>query len=360
MKILLFLPDISRIGGVERVVANLANGLAADSRYELTILSCFNENPAPAFPLDPKVRLGSLNTLPYPENPVKKLLWYLRLRQPLNRYLQKDPHKIILAEGSYLCSVLGLLKLKGIIKIGCEHISFNAVSKAQKILRRLVYGRLDRLVVLTETDRAAFASFVPQVIHMPNFLPGIPSETADLGSSLIISAGRLAHQKGYDLLIEAFSLVSRKYPEHKLVIYGEGEDRQMLEQRIDIFGLQNQVFLPGSSSDIIAEFKKASVFVMSSRFEGFPMTLLEAMATGLPCISFDCSGPAEMISHQQDGILVKEKDVQALANAIVSLIKDPSKRTLLAKAARRKIEEHYTGSHIVRKWKQLFKELTAN
>lgn len=173
----------------------------------------------------------------------------------------------------------------------------------------------------------------------------------------IVGLGRLAWQKGFDLLIEAFSQIAAAHPEWTLIIYGEGERRNALESLVRTKSLESRVFLPGAVQQVPAVLSEASVFVLSSRYEGFPNALCEAMACGLPVISFDCpSGPNEIIRHNIDGILVKAGDIEALAKALDTLIRDNNLRRSLAVRAT-EITKRFEVKKIMNMWEELLRSV---
>lgn len=160
-------------------------------------------------------------------------------------------------------------------------------------------------------------------------MPALLGPVSDTSAKVVVAIGRLREQKGFDLLIPAFSHVVAVRPDWTLRIYGEGSERQALQQLIRDCGLQDHVVLAGWSTSIGEELGQASLFALSSRSEGFPMVLLEAMSKGLPVVSYDCPyGPREIISHGRDGLLVPAQDVAGLAAALLELIGDDARRPL--------------------------------
>jgi len=174
---------------------------------------------------------------------------------------------------------------------------------------------------------------------------------------VVVAMGRLVPQKGFDMLIDAFAPLARNHPDVTLEIWGEGPERSRLERRRDDLGLAGRVRLPGTTTEPHAAIGRAGVFVMSSRREGFPMVLGEAMASGVPCVSFDCpSGPRELIRDGVDGLLVPPNDVPALGAALERLITD---RELAARLASRapEVVERFSLEAILEQWSTIFAEV---
>jgi glycosyltransferase involved in cell wall biosynthesis len=207
-------------------------------------------------------------------------------------------------------------------------------------LRRLTYPQAAGLVVQTEGVAAwARALVAPARVHVvPNAAETLPVGTAPAwlpASPFIAGMGRLTPQKGFDMLIRAFATFSERRPDWRLVILGEGEERAALELLAGGLGLQGRVLLPGAIASPGSVLTSASFFVLSSRYEGFPNALLEAMALGLPCVATDCdSGPREVVSDGVDGLLVRVNDSEALATAMASLADDDGLRQRIGGAAR--------------------------
>ena len=246
-----------------------------------------------------------------------------------------------------------------------ENLSYG---KFWSVLRRLTYPHA-KLLVSVSQGVENFFSWLPkerkQVIYNPFFIPdsgdSVTKNVAtilDKQTNTIVSMGRLTHQKGFDLLINVFSKLASKYKDWSLVILGEGELRNDLEELIKDLGISSRVSLPGRVNDPFSILRKSDLFVMSSRFEGFPMAHGEAMMCGLPIVATDCpSGPSELIRNGVDGLLVPNGDEETLQEAIEELISNPELRGRMSRSASQ-VTERFDSKSIVSEWITAFNQLT--
>jgi glycosyltransferase involved in cell wall biosynthesis len=220
------------------------------------------------------------------------------------------------------------------------------------------YRDLDALVVLTEGDRADYRALGGvQVERVPDPTPPVAAGTSTLDAPVAVAAGRLTSQKGFDLLIPAFAPVARRHPEWTLRIYGGGPERAALQAQIEGEGMTGRVELMGPTRELGKALAEASLFVLSSRFEGFGLVILEAMSVGLPVVSFDCPrGPGEIIDDGRDGVLVPPGDVAALSRALLEVVGDEEKRRALGVAAL-ETARRYDPAAVGKSWVTLMDEL---
>ena len=257
---------------------------------------------------------------------------------------------------------------QGVPVIGMSHESY-AASMASSRGRRVkqYYANLPRFVALTEQDARNWTTKggMNNAVAMPNPLP-IPADGgADPEAHTCIALGRLSQEKGFDLLVEAWALAMRARPDSdwKLRIYGDGPDRASLEAQVAEFGIGQSVSFEGSTNRVPEALRAGSVFVSTSRAEGFPMTLLEALACGLPCVAFDCApGVREILRGEQqpgtygpteNGALVSPGNTEAFAEQLGKLMDDDPWRRTLAKAAPDSVAR-YAPSVIADRWERLF------
>ena len=245
--------------------------------------------------------------------------------------------------------------------VGQEHMHLRAHRPALAADIRRRYDALDALAVLTEGDRADYAALLAgartRVVRIPNAVPPLPGGRADTEQEVVVAAGRLTRQKGFDLLIEAFAQLAQRFPGWTLRIYGGGKEHEALERQIAAAGMDGRIRLMGSTRKLGEAFAAGSVFALSSRFEGFGMVIVEAMGAGLPVVSFDCPrGPADIVTPGRDGVLVPPEDTAALAASLAELMDDPARRRAYGAAAL-ETAGAYAPAAIAERWHALLDEL---
>jgi GalNAc-alpha-(1->4)-GalNAc-alpha-(1->3)-diNAcBac-PP-undecaprenol alpha-1,4-N-acetyl-D-galactosaminyltransferase len=263
-------------------------------------------------------------------------------------------------------NVITLLALRRlsvpIIVVEHNEPGMSTVRRGWDRLRRVTYPGAQKLVSVSHGVDNHF-TWLPAskraVIHNPITMDGCYraekglSNDLSYGARLITAMGRLTAQKGFDLLLSAFSLIAHKYPDWKLIVIGDGELRLGLETLRDDLSLAGRVDFVGLLSEPMRLLKSSQLFVMASRFEGFPYAALEAMACGLPVIYTDCpSGPREIISHGVDGVLVPNGDVNALATAMDRLLSDKNERRRLGERAT-EVVDRFGLERIIDQWEDL-------
>ncbi|GAB2609047.1 hypothetical protein GCM10027168_47570 [Streptomyces capparidis] len=374
MKISLLIHNIYGIGGTIRTTINLANSLA-DRGHDVEIATVFRHKDRPAFDVDPRVRLTPLVDLrvekddPLHQRPAKvfptsdhRHHQYSELSdQRIGAYLRDTDADIVVATRPGLNAHLALQGSRRTVLVGQEHLTLDTHPAQLKLDIRRLYPRLNALTTVTEADAAAYRRKLRlpgvRIDALPNSVPepGIPP--ADGSSKVVIAAGRLTKVKRYDLLIRAFEKVVAECPDWTLRIYGAGKESDRLRKVIEDRALYNNVFLMGPASPIEAEWAKGSIGAVTSSFEGFGMTIVEAMRCGLPVVSTRCPlGPPEIIKDGVDGRLVKPGSADAVAKALLELIRDEDLRRRMGSAARVNAAR-YDPLPVAEKAERLFTEL---
>ena len=380
MKIYYIYTALVTKGGADRVIAEKANWLA-ENGHEVAIVTDTQMGREPVFPLSPKVWLIDLAidfSKEYGHGFLMRIYMYYKL---MHQYRKKMTEVLMQNHPDIVITTLGrdisfITKIKdGSRKIGEAHTTKNFIRNFHLLEQRNIIFRyltkyfrwnmdrkvsqLDALVVLTSQDQHDWGNKIP-VYVIPNsypFYPDIPS-TCDNKQAIIV--GRYNSAKGYNYLVDAWKLVHQKHPDWIINIFGSGEYENDIRRRIFDEGLQDVIVMNSPTDHIMEEYLKSSIYVMSSVFEGFAMVLLEAMACGLPCVSFDCPyGPRNVITDGEDGILVEYLNSHALADNICRLIENKDLRKAMGNKGRRNVLR-FSRETIMPQWVKLFESVTKN
>jgi glycosyltransferase involved in cell wall biosynthesis len=364
------------VGGTIRTSFNLASHLAR--RWDVEIVSARRSRETPFLPFPAGVDVTALDDRTTPRGVLARALGALPsvLIHPydyvypratlwsdvaLIRKLRSIRSGVLIGTRPAYSLAIARLARPGVVKIAVENMNFHSHRRRLSRDVRRELDRFDAIVVLTGDDardyRQELNGAATRVEQIPNALPELGGGTSRLEEKAVAAAGRLTGQKGFDLLIRAFAQVVPERPDWELRIYGDGSQRAELERLIAELGLAGNVRLMGATSDMGEELARASVFALSSRFEGFGMVLVEAMSKGVPVVSFDCPrGPSEIVDDGVDGVLVPNGDVDALARALVDLTGDGERRRSLGAAGLEKSRRYEIGA-IGERWDALLAEL---
>ena len=337
MKKILFIISSLDVGGAEKILTTLANHFS-NIGYEITILIASKRGSF--FPLNRDIEVRELKR-------VKPI--FILIRELKREILSINPDIIIsfMSEMNILATIASKLANKPIVVSERSAYDFLDIKPIWKKLRRVIYPFVDGLVVLTNADRDRY-HFVKNRYKIENPLILKNRHSNIKREKIILAVGRLNPVKGFDILIRAFSKIKNR--EWRLRVVGEGAEREKLEILIDKLDLKNRVELVGLVKDVEIEYKRASIFVLSSRTEGFPGVLCEAMGYGCAVISFDCpSAPREIIRDRQDGLLVESNNIEELTSKIDYLIDNPKVRDRLGFNAK-KISKRFSIDMIGIKW----------
>ena len=365
MKITLVISALG-CGGAERVLVLLAQGFIARG-HDVTVITLSDKN-TDFYQLPSKCSRLALGIMSQSSGLIEAVRSNIKRIAVLRKAIQSTEPDVVI---SFLriTNITTILALSGIKYplIVTEHNDTKVFSYGLvwETLRRLTYPLCSKVVSVSKGVDRSFNSlsagkraviYNPIVIKDDGRSDKLPAEV-DADKNWLVSMGRLTNQKGFDLLLQAFQKVAPDYPNWQLLILGQGELREQLERMREDLGLSGRVVFTGALSNPFAVLKKAKLFVMASRNEGFPMAHGEALACGLPVIATDCpSGPSEMIRHEVDGLLVDNYDIEGLAAAMDNLMSDEQKRQQLAAKAPEVIER-FGQDKIVVEWETLMHKL---
>lgn len=369
-------PSLYIAGGVERVLTTKANYLADVLGHEIFIILTDGKGKAPYYPLSPKVKVIHLD-INFEE------LWHLSFLRKIPVYLRKQrifrkrlaqtlmeikpdiTVSLLRREINFITSIKDGSRKVGEIHINRDNYRNFKTTDNNLFKRMFAYlwdkqlvGKLKKLnafVVLTEDDRRKWVE-LSQVQVIPNPLPFYPETASNCLAHQAIAVGRYSHEKGFDRLAEAWKIVSDRHPDWTLHIYGGG-DSTALADEVRRMGMEKSLILHGPTDNIVEKYTESSLFLLSSRFEGFGMVIAEAMACGVPAVSFDCPyGPRNIIRHNEDGLLVPDGDIQGLADKICYLMEHEEVRKSMGEKARKNIMR-LKEENIMAQWEKLFDEV---
>ncbi len=344
-------------GGIERAVVNTAN-LFDKNGYRVTLL-ILDSSVSSFYPVAKTIALIQL-PLHFgitTEGTIlsRKLTFLLHIRRLKKTLLQLKPDVIIGTEYQFSAAAFLAAKNLSAKVFAWEHHHFHWLKKSRfwRVLLRIVYPKLNAVICLNPEEAGLYQTIKCRVAVVPNFVeipvrPASPTQT-------ILSVGWLIKRKGVDLIPSIGEAIFEKYPEWRWKIIGTGEEENWLREEIKRLQLQDNIAIASpQSADLSTAYSEAALCVMPSRFECFPMVLLEAMSYGVPCLSFDCpTGPAFIITNEEDGVLVNPKNALAMANTIINLIEDEAKRAAYGIAAYKNVQR-FSPDKIIFLWKQVF------
>ena len=367
MRIAVVIPTLTG-GGAERIAALLAAGWA--HRGHKVVLVTWDSERQGEYPLDPAVTRVALGLPLSQGNPVAGLIENWRRVRALRGVLRSTQADVALGHitGPAVVTTLAATGLRT-HAIACEHSHPPATPVAGywHWLRKRTYPHATRVVMLTQQSLEWLEENIPRtrgtVMPNPVMFPLpvhgrllAPEQIVANDRPVILTVGRMVHQKHLELAIDAFAKIAARHASATLVIVGEGPDRPQLEEKVRKLGLESRILMPGWAGNLADWYRRADLLMMSSRFEGFPNVLLEAMSHGCPAVSVDCpTGPRDIIDHGRNGWLVPMGDDAAngLAQAALKLLEDPGLRaqmSSIALAAR----EQYALDVILDRWQALF------
>jgi glycosyltransferase involved in cell wall biosynthesis len=391
MKIRLLIANAYVGGGTARTTLSTASALA--ERHDVEIVSLLRRRERPSFPVDDRVRLLPLvdewshkrapaprglggrarqawlraghrgrSVVGHPED-LRTEEWTPYTDLALVRWLRSVRDGVIVGTRPALNLAVARFARPRVVRVAQDHMNLASYRPGLRSAIGRWYPRTDAVVTLTERDAEQYRALLgvdgPRILAIPNGVPDLGGHRTTLERPMVITAGRLVKQKGFDRLLPVWARVATERPGWKLEIYGAGTQERALRRQLSELGLEGRAELMGRTSQLFARMAEASLFVMTSRREGLPMVLLEAMGVGLPVVSYDCpTGPGDVIADGVDGYVVPDGDEDALAARLLELMDDPATRRRMSAAALAKAAD-YDVRRLAGRWEELFAELAA-
>lgn len=377
MKILYCTHSTYNPGGMERVLLNKVTYLSQLPGWEVSVVTTDQHQRPPFYPFPEKVRMTDLGINYSEDNDKgtwKKIVGYLRKRREHKRklaaLLERERPDIVVSlypsESSFIPEIKdGSKKVLELhfnkyfrLQYGRSGI-IGWIDRWRTRQDERIVRRFDKFVVLTNEDWGYWGN-LPNIEVIPNAAMHVSDRYSDVENKRVIAVGRLDYQKGFDRLILAWQRVQStgRFKDWTLDIFGQGEWQEMLQQMINKAGLQSTARINRPTNNIVDEYIKSSLIVMTSNYEGFGMVLVEAMACGVPAIAFDCKcGPKDIIRQGENGLLVHNGDVDGLADAMMEVMADDDYRKMLSENAKAVVDT-YSEQAVMARWLRLFEELT--
>lgn len=381
MKIVYCIPMLYNTGGMERVLTQKANYLASHTDWNITIITTETPPIGAAccyFPLDERVTVVEMGIdfgADFASNLLVKTMQHIRkqrlYKQRLIAWLKKEKVDVCVS----LCGKE--IEWLGHADIPCRKVAelHFAMDYRKQLLMQYHHGffwnwigniktwqlrhcckAMDALVVLTKADAQRWREEgIKQVISIPNPCSMTPTLSGGHDKKQVLAVGRLHPQKGFDLLLQAWKIVAAQYPDWILKIVGEGSQRPLLEHLIDQLNLDHHVQMNGLSDCIQQDYEDSRVLALSSRYEGYPLAIVEAMSCGLPVVAFDCpEGPSELVQNNETGYLVANGDIKALADKLMYLMHNKKICLEMGEKAYQYALQHFAVDEIMSQWITLF------
>lgn len=365
MNLLYITNGVNGVGGLERVLS-VKTKIFADNNYKVNILGLNKTDQNFFYEFSEQV---CFHDIIVKGNPVIYIFRYIS--GVIKKIKEINPDIIIVCDDGLKAFIIPFITNKRIPVIYERHVSNNIffndnqsfLSKKLSSIKISTMKFLSRFfnafVVLNEGNMSEW-TYKENIKVIENILPFFPEKISRLENKIAIAVGKQSYQKNYERMIDIWKEVHKSFPEWILYIYGKKDETLKLQSQIDKHNLQDKVILKNPAKDIESKYLESSIFLMTSRYEGQPMVLIEAMSCGLPSVTFDFQhGPKEMITNGLNGFVVPYQDDDTFVKKIKELIKNEELRRGIGLNAR-KASENYSGEKIFKKWDNLFKELKTN
>ncbi len=355
-RIAFFLSDFSTKGGEQKINAKLANGLAKNEDYKISLVSLFLRKKELSFSLDSRIEFKTV----FDEKPFDMRLNFIKSILGLRSFFKRNKFDLVISSAAPLFLTFAIPQ--EVKKIYWTHQSFFFGRKfgLEWLGRRIAAKRWNVIVTLLEKTKNDFLRNLnckAKIQTVSNSISALEKSVAyNSESKSIVSVGRCSLQKGFDILIDVAKIVLNKHKDWEWHVGGDGSQMPNLIKKRDMCGLKGRLFFDGIPADINSYYNNRAIYVMTSRHEGFPIVLLEAQRAKLPCVAFDClTGPSEIITDGENGYIVKPFDIELMASRICALIEDPKLRIKFSENSQKDFKK-YSDDIFFERWNDIISE----
>lgn len=369
MKLLYLTDQVYLHGGAEKILIQKLNYWADVYGYDVTLLTTAQKERPPFFPLSPKVALHDLG-MEYPDGTLydpKNFGLFREHYKKLKAFVNASKPDAIFVLSQALLRIITPFAAQGVPTYFEYHTSwygfklgYDRQSGLKKIKSKIIGAISDyaesKYTKIVYLNQAEFDHYRRKnSVIIPNFFDVSEKKIETERKNIAISLGRLSFQKGYDLLIEAWKTLDGRIDGWEMHVYGNGENKEKLEQQLSGTNFRNPMQFYSAIDNVNEKLAEASIYVMSSRFETFPMVLLEALSNKVPIVSFDCpTGPRSILTPNEDGLIVPPTDVKALADALLELMTDEARRKQMGEAGARNVSR-FSPQTVMEQWDALIR-----
>nr|WP_306808545.1 glycosyltransferase [Campylobacter upsaliensis] len=317
--------------------------------YEVELLSIYQTNETPAFPLNHKVKL---NFLHHKERGMVRGKFYKLIDKFYESYLLKKKYQNCII-------IYNNMPHYPIFKNKNTHYLYILHERQKKF--RTKYKHYDALIAINLEQKALLEKHHKNVIYIPNFLPKMPDAITNHQQKVVLFLGRFSKEKGVLRLIDIWKKVQEdgEFKDWKLIIVGEGVLKEAMQDKIKALHLSTSIIIKPFTKEVEKEYLSASIYVMTSHKEGFGMVLIESASYALPSIAFDItSGPSDIIENKKSGFLIKDNDLENYADKLQVLMRDENLRKIMGENAKIHTKKHFSKELVLQKWQDLFHSLS--
>lgn len=351
MKVIILCSSVVPNGGTERAISNFVKILKNNPKIEPEIISLFSSE-AQKTAFDFPCKITHLNEQLFVSGIVKRLIWYRRVIKRLKGVVSEIKPDVLIGVGHNLSIMLPYIASAATRIYAWEHIEFATIPLINRLIIKSVYPRLSGVIVLTNKAKKEMLGINKNLFLIPNSVPFNADSISTLDNSSLIMVGRMSKEKGYERIIPIAKRLKDELPNTKIMVYGDGSEREHIEQLIKQANLDDYIILKGLDPNIALRYPENDILLMTSYTEVLPMVIIEANSAGLPVIAYTNSGVNATIEDGVNGYIIADNAIDDFVAKLKELLNDNNKLKKISQTARKSTQK-YSVSEIGHKWDEL-------